>query len=145
MMYSNQVLEAWAHTLPIPFPVHAIVPDEKSELVAFKAAGGDANNANQTAPYLGDAQNIDQNYGGGGETGYGQQQLGRGSMGKSTICICNGKKCESFGMEGSLFSNRSHAYKMIQWREKCIFTFFKAARLVMQVELPRNFPYVYYS
>lgn len=38
-MYMNTVLEAWAHTLPVPFPVvHAPVPDENSGLVTYKSA-----------------------------------------------------------------------------------------------------------
>lgn len=38
-MYMNTVLEAWAHTLPIPFPViHVPVPDENSGLVTYKSA-----------------------------------------------------------------------------------------------------------
>lgn len=38
-MYMNTVLEAWAHTLPIPFPVvHAPQPDENSGLVTYKTS-----------------------------------------------------------------------------------------------------------
>ena len=46
-MYINDLLEAWAHTLPIPLPVHVPqisntekqqMQDEKSHLVTFKAA-----------------------------------------------------------------------------------------------------------
>ncbi|CAG7822339.1 unnamed protein product [Allacma fusca] len=35
VMYINEILEAWAHTLPIKFPVHTITEDENSSLVMF--------------------------------------------------------------------------------------------------------------
>ncbi|ODM93924.1 putative sodium/potassium/calcium exchanger [Orchesella cincta] len=49
------VLEAWAHTLPIPFPViHVPVPDENSGLVTYKAKSDHG----ATTSALGGGENI---------------------------------------------------------------------------------------
>lgn len=48
VMYINEVLEAWAHSLPIPLPVHVSVDEpttvpqnENTHLVTYKAAPTD--------------------------------------------------------------------------------------------------------
>lgn len=52
-MYMNTVLEAWANTLPIPFPVHdpSVLPTEKSGLVVFKSATVDQSQGADTQAY----------------------------------------------------------------------------------------------
>ena len=48
-MYINEILEAWAHTLPFNLPVHAVpTVNENSSLVTFNKQGG-GNNPNPDA------------------------------------------------------------------------------------------------
>lgn len=55
----NTVLEAWAHTLPIPFPVvHAPVPDENSGLVTYKSAAKSDHGATASTSAVSGAENI---------------------------------------------------------------------------------------
>lgn len=69
-MYMNTVLEAWANTLPIPFPVHdpSVLPSEKSGLVTFKSAPGDPNQSTANTMGYGETQQASIDYSAGGKS-----------------------------------------------------------------------------
>lgn len=68
----NTVLEAWANTLPIPFPVHDPTvlppPSEKSGLVTFKAVPGQEQVQTTNAGGYGESQAASIGYSDGKST-----------------------------------------------------------------------------